>query len=69
VLEAALQRAMEKLPEGAVRSKWQARASSDLAQVMMTLDCASSDLAQVMMTLDCASSDLAQVMMALDCDG
>jgi hypothetical protein len=35
VLEAALQRAMEKLPEGAVRSKWQARASSDLAQVMM----------------------------------
>jgi hypothetical protein len=37
VLEAALQRAMEKLPEGAVRAKWQARASSDLAQVMMPL--------------------------------
>ena len=39
VLEAALLRAMEKLPEGAVRSKWQARASSDLAQVMMAVDC------------------------------
>ena len=44
---------LEKLPEGAVRSKWQARASSDLAQVIMALDCASSDLAQVMMALDC----------------